>query len=852
MKLRLFLKHFAIFWTRERCALGYAPVFGALVGCNLLGGSSSVSTAYHPGLGAPFTADWAMSSSTNYTYNSSSIDFSNGVAELTAASQTDNSSTLFNAGTFTGGALYDSSNGYLRLSSINPNLELDSSWAPAWSNLVSYWKLDESSGASYAVDSVGANAGTPHGGVVFGASGKLNNAASFNGSTGYIDVGSELFSGNAPFTAAGWIYPSVNSAVTYQTLVGEGFYNGTNQNGWYIRLRASTQSPANTIELTRGNGATAQYVVGNVQILAGGWYHIAFTYDGTTMKLYVNGALDNSAASSVSIPSSGVGNLRIGLYDTNSYMQGYVDDVAVWNTALSTSAINSLYQHEAAKYAGTLTSRVMDGLATGRNRPTLSWTPTLPFFKELPDYANGAVQNELSSSYSSLEGDTPAAGDNNLMNGIVGLWHMDETSGTVFTDHSGQNNTATVQAGVPGFVAGKIGGAVNFNGSTYATVPNAASLNLSTAWTIQAWVNQQGTPGQGAMFFGDGFGGTVQYCLGYCGSAQTSVISAGVYSAAWYNSPTYALTNGQWTHVVGVYSSSAHTLTLYINGNSVGTTTGIPSAVANSGQPARMAERWDGSDYFVGMIDEVAVWSKTLNAAEVLELYRRGANRVRYQVRSCNDSNCVAGSPSWLGPDGTSQSYFTELNNNAVPNDGADLAGSDSVQAGLPVLSYSSFPSLNLSTQRYFQYRAIMESDDANTLCNYGGGPGTAPCSPELKNVTVGTANYDSSGPTIVNKAGMSYTALMNLIETLGPSGCLGGTLYNLSSDNSHWYYWTGAAWGLAVGTTATANSASTIAAHASSFATQVGSGTIYFKAFLQSSGTSPCQLQNLEIDGFH
>ena len=104
-----------------------------------------------------------------------------------------------------------------------------------------------------------------------------------------------------------------------------------------------------------------------------------------------------------------------------------------------------------------------------------------------------------------------------------------------------------------------------------------------------------------------------------------------------------------------------------------------------------------------GTIDEVAVWSRALDDLEVKELYLRGASRIKYQVRLCPSGVCT--SEIWQGPDGTSQTYFSELNNNSVP-----LDGTGDVLTTLPSMALSGIFD-PLVSGRYFQYRAILETD---------------------------------------------------------------------------------------------------------------------------------------------
>jgi hypothetical protein len=153
--------------------------------------------------------------------------------------------------------------------------------------------------------------------------------------------------------------------------------------------------------------------------------------------------------------------------------------------------------------------------------------------------------------------------------------------------------------------------------------------------------------------------------------------------------------------------------------------------------PLHIGANYTGiGSFFEGYIDEFAAWNRVLGDGtngtpnEVLELYRRGANRIKFQVRTCADPGCATPSPgpSWIGPDNTAQTYFSELNN---------LSQTGAVQAGAPDLLFNqeNFPGLTIESNRYFQYRAVFETDDAQSLCNYGAGP--VSCSPELQSVTV-------------------------------------------------------------------------------------------------------------------
>ena len=121
---------------------------------------------------------------------------------------------------------------------------------------------------------------------------------------------------------------------------------------------------------------------------------------------------------------------------------------------------------------------------------------------------------------------------------------------------------------------------------------------------------------------------------------------------------------------------------------------------------------------------------------------------------------------------------------------------------------------------------------------------------PELKSVTVGPTHYDNTSPSVIGNNGSSYYSLSNFIQTLGSGGCAGTVGYNLSPDKVTWYYWNGSTWAAANGTAGQSNLYSMVASHIAAYGTQLGTGTVYIKAYLISSGTTACELSNLELDG--
>jgi hypothetical protein len=630
---------------------------------------------------------------------------------------TDNTAALFNQGTSTGTA-WDASNGSVRLDHAGTAtaLELSPSWTPAWSNIVGYWKMNEASWngtAGEVIDSSGnGNHGTSMGCATTTSSSILGAAAgSFNGTNcSYVHIPSIPGAQANYLTVATWFKTTAAGGATM-------FISNHQPGPWYLCTLGSNnihfmlQTTAVRIDYS----PSTPYSIND-----GNWHHVVATYDGAAMKVYIDGTLLGSTPQSGAISSAG-GDLEIGTYNfgTATYnWNGLMDDAAIWNTALSASAVSTIYQHQLAKYAGTFQSRVIDGLSLN-TWSSLSWISTLPFGKPLPD-----TSSENSASY-------PSIYSSSLMTGIAGLWHLDEPAGaTSALDHSGLGNHGT-PSNVTFGGSGVLGTSASLNGSSVISI-GGGFFPWANDFTISTWAYPSASMGGGEniltgfetyLTWGFRFGISLNYWTFWTGESGGSIGVASPQTAAL----------GQWTHVTVTYSRSTSTAKLYINGVLV--TTGTGNFVVPPVNGMYIGAGIGGTANWNGKIDEYAVWSRALQPAEVLQLYRRGANRIRYQVRSCPDSTCST-NPAWQGTDNSNQTYLSELNNNAIPTDAADLNSSDSVLSAFPQLRFSSFGVLSIPNNRYFQYRAVMESDDTGTGCNYGSGPTW--CSPELKSATVG------------------------------------------------------------------------------------------------------------------
>nr|WP_246506578.1 Ig-like domain-containing protein [Kistimonas asteriae] len=139
-------------------------------------------------------------------------------------------------------------------------------------------------------------------------------------------------------TVAGWV--NLDSADTWGGFFGLIQDNGSYEKGWLL----GTQDQKFSFALKSGDSSTLTYLTDDAASFElGQWYHVAATYDGATMNLYVNGELvvsstDQSGA--IDYPSSG--RLQIGAYSDDDEQFGHdgkLDDMRLYDTALTEAQI---------------------------------------------------------------------------------------------------------------------------------------------------------------------------------------------------------------------------------------------------------------------------------------------------------------------------------------------------------------------------------------------------------------------------------------------------------------------------------------------------------------------------------
>ena len=202
---------------------------------------------------------------------------------------------------------------------------------------------------------------------------------------------------------------------------------------------------------------------------------------------------------------------------------------------------------------------------------------------------------------------TPAASS-----GLVAAYGFNEGSGTTVTDASGNGNNGTI-TNATWVTTGKYGDALKFNGtSALVTIPDAASLHLSTGMTLEAWVNPSTVNANWRDVI---YKGNDNFYL-EATSSNGSVPDAGMIAGGSYADAfgTAALPVNTWSYLTETYDGS--TLRLYVNGTQVASTAHT-GAIATSTNPLQIGGDSLYGQFFAGLIDEVRVYNVALTAAQI-------------------------------------------------------------------------------------------------------------------------------------------------------------------------------------------------------------------------------------------
>jgi len=446
--------------------------------------------------------------------------------------------------------------------------------------LVSYWSLNETSGARY--DAHGSNNLTSNGtGGVGSATGKISNGADFeSGDSDYLeitDASQSGLEGMSELSISCWV--KFETTQDYAPVIAKWNETG-NQRSYAIALNGGYF--AFWVSDTGDNPGTDLVTDTSTAVTTGVWYHVVGRYKNETngLKIYVNNTATSGAPTNCtgSIYNSSA-TVRIGAADIfagfTRKIDAVIDEVGVWNTALTSDNVTTLYN-------------------SGNGIPYLDAT--------------------------SVSGNTA------LATNLVSYWEL-ESDGT---DSKGTNDVTA--SGSPTYVTGIQGNGVDLEvgSNQYLSITDASATDIEfqTNFTVNFWTKLESTTGAGwfAKFF---WTGAVRQGLHvqYLGADDKRLKMEGQNTTAFELAWAHQFEIATWYMVTLQYNTTTGDFRLYVNAASQGTvdTTGTGALTTNT------KDFYLGSDYWTaqqipldGIMDEFGYWSRELTAGEVSALYNDG------------------------------------------------------------------------------------------------------------------------------------------------------------------------------------------------------------------------------------
>ncbi len=439
--------------------------------------------------------------------------------------------------------------------------------------LVGYWNFNEGSGSTAHDSSVNGNIGTLQTtatALPSWTSGKFSNALSFDGTTNnlLVPAAASITLGKVDFSYSLWMRTSTQSFATISAW-RKNDSSATTIQGLFT-INRGTAIPGDLGFETWAWSTVSTRASSTVAMNDNKWHNAVAVYTSSddTVRFYVDGVLnDTKTQAGAAIDTSSPFALTIGSNTVSTqFFPGSIDDVRLYNRALSASEVAALYRSTAAN----------------------------------------------TSSVNLQAGTT-------LGTGLLGLWTFDgpDVTDKVY-DRSGQGNNGYVDATDSTSsmkTIGKLGQALKFNGST--TYVNAAlSLSAGSPYSVAFWAKHSNPQTNvDPTFFS--IPGSFPFILGFEPASNKLFYAGSTFFSANFS---WLINSASWHHYSYVLNGT--TISLYIDG-AFQETLGFASPAISQIDIGDILS-WHGSYNYSGAIDDVRVYNRALSASEVQKLYLMG------------------------------------------------------------------------------------------------------------------------------------------------------------------------------------------------------------------------------------
>jgi len=468
------------------------------------------------------------------------------------------------------------------------------------------------------------------------------------------DIGDVSFNITDAITIESWMYVPSGSAFNVQSVVTKS-----------QRLPASAQT-GYVFPRTNDNWANIRFQVnfnglGWREVVTpypgkDAWHHVAATYDGTYMRIYINGVLANQLAVAGTITVN-TNPLTIGYQNgyTNEFFKGKLDELRIWNRALSQCEIAANRNCEITDQNGLVAYyKFNQGLLGGVSNllenkltdsgPYLNHGSLVDFglLSTVSNWTDGAIAN--GTTCAPFVTPNVTIGSNALSIAQGGTLELVASGGASYSWTGPNGFTSTQQNPVIENVTGANAGtytvnvttasgcsvpasitigvsvparALNFDGlNDYVSVPHNNLFNISTGVTIETWIypTNDNTPTQSVISKssilnpGYRFPRTDDGWKSFSFHIYIEGVGWNIISA------TYPAIN-EWHHVAATYDGSI--MKIYLDGELKATKAVTGNIIANTDPLSIGTQVGYSGEYFQGSLDEVRVWNRALTECEI-------------------------------------------------------------------------------------------------------------------------------------------------------------------------------------------------------------------------------------------
>lgn len=375
------------------------------------------------------------------------------------------------------------------------------------------------------------------------------------------------------WTVESWFRVTSSLASSITAVVTNEGYANTNINFTIGQTRA-TLSRNMCVAFYSGTWRTTAGFVPSLNT----WYHCVGTYDGTTLRQYVDG-VEQSTLSYTGTPLSG-GEVRIASrWDSQTaptdFFPGDIGLTRIWNSSLTASQVSTLYNQTLSRFSNSV---VTSNLVAYYDPSLVAGYP-----------GTGTTEYDLSG---------------NGLNGTM--------SNITYTD--------------PYFT---------FNGtnSTVSVADNALLEPGTGDFSIEAWVYYSTIAGSSRAVVSktNNGGGAADWSYGLRTASNGNTYMEVGNGTTSVTSPAFTASTGTWYQIVGVWTNVAsNSIALYVNGVLIGSNSHSFASVKNSTNPLYLGSYNGGeySQYYNGRIGITRLYSSALSAADVLQNYN--ADKSKY------------------------------------------------------------------------------------------------------------------------------------------------------------------------------------------------------------------------------